>query len=47
MAQPMCLVTASIDALHELGVTSLLSGTPYLVNHTAEAEFLVERASKC
>jgi maleate isomerase len=43
-AQPMCLVTGVIDALHELGAQKLVVGTPYLDEiNTAEAEFLLKK----
>lgn len=43
-AQPMCLVTGVVDALHELGAQKLVVGTPYLDEiNTAEAEFLLKK----
>lgn len=43
-AQPMCIVTGVIDALHELGVKKLVVGTPYLDEiNTVEANYLIER----
>ena len=43
-AQPMCLLTGVIDALHELRVKKLVVGTPYLDEiNTAEAEVLVQK----
>lgn len=43
-AQPMCLVTGVVDALHELGAQKLVVGTPYLDEvNTAEAEFLLDK----
>ncbi|MCE8006094.1 arylmalonate decarboxylase [Aestuariivita sp.] len=43
-AQPMCLVTGVIDALHELRAKRIVVGTPYLDDvNTAEAEFLLEK----
>lgn len=41
-AQPMCLVTGVVDALHELEAKRIVVGTPYLDEiNTAEAEFLL------
>ena len=43
-AQPMCIVTGVVDALHELGVKKLVVGTPYLDEiNTVEADYLIER----
>jgi maleate isomerase len=43
-AEPMCLVTGVIDALHELKAKKIVVGTPYLDEiNTAEAEFLVSK----
>ena len=43
-AEPMCLVTGVVDALHELEVKRLVVGTPYLDEiNTAEAEFLAAK----
>jgi maleate isomerase len=43
-AQPMCIVTGVVDALHELNVKKLVVGTPYLDEiNTAEADFLIKK----
>jgi maleate isomerase len=43
-AQPMCIVTGVVDALHELGVKKLVVGTPYLDEiNTVEADYLIEQ----
>jgi len=43
-AQPMCLLTGVIDALHELDIHKLVIGTPYLDEiNTAEAEVLIKK----
>ena len=42
--QPMTLVTAVIDVLHELSVQTLVVGTPYIDEiNTIEAEFLTSK----
>lgn len=46
-AQPMCLLTGVIDALHELNAKRLVVGTPYLDEiNTLEAEVLVNKGFK-
>jgi maleate isomerase len=42
--KPMTLITAVIDALHQLSVKKLVVGTPYIDEiNTAEAEFLTSK----
>lgn len=43
-AQPMCIVTAVVDALRELDAKKIVVGTPYLDDiNTAEASFLATK----
>ncbi len=43
-ATPMCIVTAVVDALHELNAQKIVVGTPYLDEiNTIEAEYLVDK----
>lgn len=43
-AQPMCIVTGVVDALHEVAAKKIVVGTPYLDDiNTAEADFLTAK----